>query len=86
MLFVTLDVTKAIMAEHPLTEYSKRSGKTATEIAKAAGVSRMTLYRLMKGEQNATISLLERVCAATDGEVTPDAFFPKPLPTEAVQQ
>ncbi len=35
----------------------------------------MTLYRLMKGEQNATIDLLSRVSAATNGEVPVSAFI-----------
>jgi len=62
--------------EHPLVTYAEKSGRGITEIAKAAGVSRMTLYRLMKGEQNATISLLERVSEATNGEVPASAFLP----------
>jgi len=35
----------------------------------------MTLYRLMKGEQNATIDLLRRISAATGGEVSESAFI-----------
>jgi hypothetical protein len=35
----------------------------------------MTLYRLMKGEQNATIDLLKRISAATGGEVSVSAFL-----------
>lgn len=54
---------------HPLTEYLDRTGRTLTEVADAAKCSRMTLYRLMKGEQNATIDLLKRISAATGGEV-----------------
>lgn len=59
-----------MMSEHPLIEYGKRSGRTTTEIAKAARVSRMTIYRLIRGEQNATIDLLQRVSDATGGEVS----------------
>lgn len=36
----------------------------------------MTLYRLMAGTQNATISMLEKVSAATGGEVPVSAFLP----------
>lgn len=46
-------------------------------IAKSAGCSRQTLYRIMRGE-NATIDLLKRVSAATDGEVPITAFLPEP--------
>lgn len=60
---------------HPLNEYLERTGRSLTEIAAAAECSRMTLYRLMKGEQNATIDLLHRISAATNGEVDASAFL-----------
>lgn len=60
---------------HPLTEYLERTGRSLTEVADAAKCSRMTLYRLMKGEQNATIDMLKRISAATDGEVGVSAFI-----------
>lgn len=60
---------------HPLTEYLERTGRSLTEVADAAKCSRMTLYRLMKGEQNATIDLLKRISAATGGEVSVSAFL-----------
>lgn len=69
------------MSTHPLIEYASKTGRTTTDIAKAAGVSRMTIYRLINGEQNATIDLLQRVSDATDGEVPVSAFLPKPNET-----
>ncbi|MEJ1172638.1 helix-turn-helix domain-containing protein [Agrobacterium sp. CMT1] len=60
---------------HPLTEYLERTGRSLTEVADAAKCSRMTLYRLMKGEQNATIDLLKRISAATGGEVSVSSFL-----------
>lgn len=71
------------MQKHPLIDYAERSGRSFTEIAKAAGVSRMTLYRLVRGEQNARISLLEQVSAATNGEVPLGAFLPASKPEAA---
>lgn len=65
------------MEAHPLVSYAKRTGRTTTEIATAAGCSRMTLYRLIKGEQNATIELLKRVSNATNGEVPVEALLPQ---------
>lgn len=65
---------------HPLLAYSRSSGKTVHQIAREAGCSRMTLYRLMKGEQNATIGLLQRVSEATNGAVSAEDFFPQPAP------
>lgn len=70
-------------AIHPLAEYANRTGQTTTDIARRAGVSRMTLYRLMKGEQNATIELLKRVSAATEGTVPVSAFLPSPSEKES---
>lgn len=70
-----------MIQKHPLIAYADRTGKTVTAIAKEAGVSRMTLYRLINGEQNATMDLLGRVSAATNGEVPVSAFLPAPLPT-----
>lgn len=64
------------MTQHPFSEYLSRTGRTTTEIAKIAGCSRMTIYRLIRGDQNATINLLERVSAATNGEVPISAFLP----------
>lgn len=65
------------MEAHPLVSYAKRTGRTTTEIATAAGCSRMTLYRLIKGEQNATVELLQRVSKATNGEVPIEALLPE---------
>lgn len=66
-----------VMEQHPLIAYAARTGRSITEIAKSASVSRMTLYRLVRGEQNARISLLEQISAATDGEVPASAFLPR---------
>ena len=47
----------------------------------------MTLYRLMKGEQNATIGLLQRVSDATNGAVSVEDFFPAaPQPQNPEQE
>lgn len=61
---------------HPLVAYAKASNKSLEQIAKAAKCSRMTLYRIMRGE-NATTDLVQRVSDATEGAVPPSAFFPK---------
>jgi DNA-binding phage protein len=63
------------MHDHPLMLYASRPGNSLAKVAAAAECSRVTLYRLMKGEQNATIDLLKRVSAATGGEVPVSAFL-----------
>lgn len=70
------------MSQHPLLAYAERSGVTVTAIAEKAGCSRMTLYRLVNGEQNATIDLLRRVSEATGGEVPVEAFLATPDASE----
>lgn len=60
---------------HPLAVYVATTGKSMTAIAIKAECSRMTLYRLMKGEHNATMDLLKRISAATDGEVPASALM-----------
>ena len=55
-------------ALHPIIEYARDAGTTVTAIAEKAGCSRMQIYRVMQGE-NTTISLLERISAATGGRV-----------------
>lgn len=57
------------MRDHPLKSYARSHSKTLAEIAAAAGVSRMTIHRVIRGE-NTTLSLLRRVSAATDGKVS----------------
>lgn len=42
----------------------------------------MTLYRLMKGKQNATVDLLQRVSDATNGAVSAKDLFPAPTQQE----
>lgn len=62
--------------DHPVTRYAATNGVTVADIAKSAKCSRMTLYRVMRGE-NATTDLVQRICDATGGKVSPSAFFPK---------
>lgn len=59
-----------------LDAYLKLSGKTEAQIAKAADTSQVTINRLKRGKRNATVSLLTRVCAATDWAVTLNDFAP----------
>lgn len=73
---LTLQGVMDTISKHPLIEYAANAKRTLEDIAKEADCSRMTLYRLMAGEQNATIGLLQRVSAATGGKVPVSAFLP----------
>lgn len=60
---------------HPLAAFAKTSGQSLESIAKTAKCSRMTLYRVMKGE-NATTDLLQRISTATGGKVSVVELLP----------
>lgn len=70
------------MDGHPLSIYAAESGRSITKIAEAAGCSRMTLYRIMRSEQNTTVDLLERVSAATEWKVPVSALLPRRAATQ----
>lgn len=57
------------MQSHPLKIYAQAHRVTFDQIAVAANTSRMTLSRVMRGE-NTTLDLLSRISDATGGEVT----------------
>jgi transcriptional regulator with XRE-family HTH domain len=71
-----LALQKRMAQTHPLFIYARNTGTTITKIAAASGCSRMTIYRLMRGEQNPTLDLLRRISSATNGVVTPNDFLP----------
>lgn len=64
------------MDKHPLTKYLDSTQRTVADLAASAGVSRMTIYRLIKGDQNATIGVMSRVSNATGGAVTVADLLP----------
>ena len=57
------------MHSHPLKNYAQSNKVTLDQIAVAANTSRMTLNRVMRGE-NTTLDLLRRISLATGGAVT----------------
>lgn len=64
------------MLQHPLTRYLEDNQRTVADLATAAGVSRMTIYRIIRGDQNATVGILSRVSAATGGIVAAAELLP----------
>jgi hypothetical protein len=59
----------------PISMYSRMSGQTLGDIAKAAGSSRMTLWRIARGKQQASIGVLKRISEATGGAVSVTAIM-----------
>ena len=62
--------------EHPLVAYAKGKSISLASIAEKASCSRMTLYRVMRGE-NSTTDLLQRISEATGGAVSAAQLLPK---------
>jgi len=55
---------------------------TVTEFAKRINRSRAQVHRYILG-QNLTKSIIEEICEATEGQVTPADFFAVPQETAA---
>lgn len=72
---VAAEVREIDPSAHPLVAYSKAHRHTLSAIAAEAGCSRMSLHRIINGGQNATLSMLERISAATDGRVPVSALL-----------
>lgn len=53
-----------------LAEYIKSERGKAQQIAGLAGISAATVSRIAAGKQNSTLSVLQRIEAATEGVVT----------------
>lgn len=57
---------------HPISRYLESAGRKVSDLARASGTSRQTLYRLIKGEQEPSAALARRIKEATDGAITMD--------------
>lgn len=62
---------------HPLTRYLDDTDVGRADLARAAGTSRQTIYRIERGEQSPSLDLVARIIAATDGRLRADDFMPK---------
>ena len=56
-------------ATHPLTKYLTETNQTVTAFAERVGVSRMLVYRIIKGS-NTSVERLRQISAATNGAVS----------------
>lgn len=57
-----------------LKSHLETRGK-ATSLARAAGVSVSTITRIAEGTRNPTKRMIEKIVAASDGELSPSDFF-----------
>jgi len=61
----------------PLQKWLNANKMTKTDFAKAAGVSRMHLWRILNGDNSLSVSMLEKVSIATDGKVKVAELLPR---------
>ncbi len=69
-----------------LRRFRKRQNISVTEMCKAVGISRSSLYRIEIGQQNAPLSVAQKIAAITGGEITPNdlvASLSQPASDEA---
>lgn len=62
-------------AEHPLTIYRKRAGLSLSELAQRAKTTKSWLSRIESGVDKPSSGLIERLIAASDGEICANDFF-----------
>ena len=53
------------MVTHPLQEWFKLSGKTKLAFAEEVGISRQTIWRVIRGDRSLSLTMLARVSQAT---------------------
>lgn len=62
--------------QHPLIAHLKSKGESLTDFAKRLNMSRMQLYRIMRGE-NTTIERVHLISEATGNKVPVSVFMKK---------
>lgn len=71
-----------LMREHPIRQFARSKSLTLAQVAELAGISRMTLHRVLRGE-NTTLDLLRRLSAVTGGSVSVQQLAATPAPDRA---
>lgn len=61
---------------HALTRYRKASNTSAESLARAVGTSRVTIYRIERGQQTPSLHLVQRLVTASNGLLRADDFLP----------
>jgi len=61
-----------------LSAYLKENNVTVEAFAASIGVSRMSVYRYLNGDNRPRWQILKRISDVTGGKVTPDSFMAAP--------
>ena len=63
------------MSSHPLRQWRIRNGVTLSNFAQMIGSTASSISRVERGNQSPSLSLMMRIVAATDSEVSVMDFF-----------
>lgn len=58
-----------------LIDYMQNNGLNASAFASKVGVPASTIFRLLKGDRNPGLDLLEKIAKTTEGAVMPNDFL-----------
>jgi transcriptional regulator with XRE-family HTH domain len=58
-----------------LDQFIKQHGMTQTQFAKRTGLSVSSISRIVNGEREPSLRVMQIIYRATDGKVRPDDFF-----------
>jgi len=58
-----------------LDQFIKQHGMTQTQFAKRTGLSVSSISRIVKGERQPSLKVMQIIFRATDGKVRADDFF-----------
>lgn len=70
-------------APHPLAKYLESEGLKLRPFAARCESTAASISRIIRGEQTPSLGLVQRICNATGGKVTPADFFDAPAQSDA---
>ena len=80
-LTVAPGVTSAPMA-HALTKFRTSNGLSMEQVAKLAGTTRQSIFRIESGGQTPSLALVQRLIDASSGSLSADDFLPSAQSTK----
>lgn len=72
-----------MMKPHPLAKYLNAEGLKLRQFAAKCDSTAASLSRIIRGEQTPSLGLVQRICAASAGKVSPADFFDAPKRNDA---
>lgn len=66
---------KAVKGANILRDWLRRNDIAASRFAERAGILPSTMTRILNGDRVPRMATIEKICAATNDEITPDDFL-----------